>query len=138
MESNAAGNELQNVTVLMVEDDEFFSDIISTKLQQHGCTPTTTSEGDKAISIAVKLQPDIILLDVGLPHVSGYDILKELKQHDTLQHVPVIVFSNYSETESVEASLEAGAAEYLVKANTDFTTLVDIICGNIRKAKQCE
>ena len=119
--------ELGDVKVLMVEDDLFFSDMILTGLSQKGCIPYTTADGSKAIGLAEQYLPDVIILDLMLPELSGEEILKQLKSRDDLKDIPVIVFSNKSESDGIKAVMEAGAAKYLVKSATEFSTLIDVV-----------
>lgn len=135
---SASAGELAGFKIMMVEDDAFFTDIIMTKLVAHGCIPFSTATGADAISLAKLYEPDLIILDLMLPVLSGEEILQQLKTNAELQHIPVIVFSNKSEQTDIEANLKAGAAEYLVKSATDFNTLVDIVKGTILKARQAQ
>ncbi len=127
--------ELSDIKVLMVEDDSFFADIVLTKLSHHGCIPYSTGNGDEAIGLATQYLPDVIVLDLMLPGLSGEEILAQLKANEELKNIPVIVFSNKSGQADIEANLKAGAAEYLVKSATDINTLVDIVKGVVMKAR---
>ena len=127
--------ELGDIKILMVEDDTFFADMILTKLSQHGCIPYSTVNGSEALSLAEQYQPDVMILDLMLPGLSGEEILKQMKASETLKHIPIIVFSNKSGEKDIKDNLSAGAAEYLVKSATDFNTLVDVVQGVIKKAK---
>ena len=137
-EQSTGVGELSGFKIMMVEDDAFFTDIIMTKLVSHGCIPFSTATGADALSLAKLYEPDLIILDLMLPVLSGEEILQQLKASDALKHIPVIVFSNKSEQTDIEANLQAGAAEYLVKSATDFNTLVDIVKGTILKARQAQ
>lgn len=132
---NFSKRELGDIKILMVEDDEFFADMVLTKLSQYGCIPYSTGNGAEAIGLADQYRPDLIILDLMLPGLSGEEILVQLKANEELKSIPVIVFSNKSEEEDIKANLDAGAAEYLVKSATDFTTLVDVVQGVVMKSQ---
>lgn len=119
--------ELGEIKVLLVEDDPFISKILITSLSKNGCIPYSTQNGSEAITLAEQYGPNIILLDLMLPGMSGEEILTVLKQHDTLKNIPVIVFTNRSEESDKKKVLDLGAALYLVKATTKLSELTEII-----------
>ncbi len=119
--------ELSDVKVLMIEDDVFLMEMVLDKLSSHGCIPYSTPSGDEALLLAAQYQPNVIILDLMLPGISGEEVLARLKADDELKHIPVIVFSNKSSQEDIEANLQAGAEKYLVKSSTDFDVLVEVV-----------
>ena len=130
---NYSQRELGNVKVLMVEDDQFLSEMVLSKLSMSGCIPYSTDNGSEAIALVDTYRPDVIILDLMLPGLSGEEILKELKSNEELKSIPVIVFSNKSEQSDIEENLAAGAARYLVKSSTDLNVLVDVIKEVVRQ-----
>lgn len=109
------------IKVLIVEDDKFLSELISTKLQKEECEVFLASDGEQGIQLAQTSQPDIILLDLMLPGMSGFDVLSALKAEDSsVRHIPVLILSNFGQDAKVKEGLKLGAVDYLVKAN--FTT----------------
>lgn len=125
--------ELQGLTLLMVEDDEFFADIVRTKLSAFGCTLIITETGDDVVTLTHKHKPDVLLLDLQLPKLAGRDVLETFKQDEFGANVPVIVFTNSSSEQDIQAVSEAGADEYLIKVSTDLNTLAEIICKVVKK-----
>lgn len=110
--------------VLIIEDDSFLKNLESSKFTHEGfevATATTKAEVDSALAAGT---PDLILLDLMLPDVDGYELLKQFKAEDASKAIPVIVFSNLSDDAEMKRLLDAGAAEYLVKSNF---TLDDVI-----------
>lgn len=107
--------------VLIVEDDKFLSELISTKLQKEGCEVMLASDGETGLQHADAERPDIILLDIMLPGMSGFDVLQKLKEKGSkTQSIPVLILSNFGQDAKVREGLKMGATDYLVKAN--FTT----------------
>lgn len=108
--------------VLIVEDDKFLSELISTKLDKEGFDIALAGDGEAGIKQAEDFRPDIILLDIMLPGMDGFEVLEKLKRHSeqALQTTPVIILSNFGQESKVEKGLQLGAVDYLVKAN--FTT----------------
>lgn len=119
--------ELGTVKVLMVEDDPYISEIVVTLLTKNGCIPYSTENGNEAITLAEQFMPHVIILDLMLPGISGEEILKELKNRDTLKSIPVIVFTNRSEDSDREKVLALGAERFFVKVSTDTNELMACI-----------
>ena len=104
-------------TILLVEDDPFLIDIYSTKLKEAGFIVEVARDGEEALIKVVDLMPDLILLDIVLPTVNGWEILKEIKKDVNLRNLKVVILSNLGEKEEVDKGLKAGAFKYLVKAH---------------------
>lgn len=108
--------------VLIVEDDKFLSELISTKLDKEGFSISLAGDGEAGLKKAEEFRPDIILLDIMLPGMDGFEVLEKLKASTdaSLKSIPVIILSNFGQESKVERGLQLGAVDYLVKAN--FTT----------------
>lgn len=119
--------ELGDVKVLMIEDDLFLSELVLTKLSQHGCIPYSTPNGEEGLELAEQYQPDVIILDLMLPGIPGEEVLIKLKATEELKHIPVVVFSNKSGEDDIKNNLANGAAEYHVKSATDLSELPKVI-----------
>ncbi|MDA8596728.1 response regulator [Candidatus Pacebacteria bacterium] len=121
------GRELGDVKILMVEDDRFFTKLVLNKLSENGCIPYSTGQGDEAMKLASQYQPNLIILDLMLPGMSGEDILRTLKANDQLKDIPVVIFSNKSNQVDIDNNLQLGAAEFLVKSTTDLADLIEVV-----------
>lgn len=119
--------------ILIVEDDEVLSDIYVTKLELEGYEAILAHEGYKGIELAIRKKPDLILLDIVLPKMNGFDILKMLKKKDKVQDIPVIFLSNLGQDFEVNKGLELGAVKYLVKSNHTPAQVVKIIKDTLKK-----
>ncbi len=113
--------------MLMVEDDKFISKLVLQSLSVKGCIPYFSLTGEEALQLAEQFNPDVIILDLMLPGMSGEGVLETLKRTESVKDIPVIVFSNKSEESDISNALKLGAAKYLVKASTEILTIVDII-----------
>ena len=118
---------LGDVKIMMIEDDEFTAQIALQKLSGEGCIPYSVADGGEALQMVETYSPDLIILDLMLPNMSGEEILRHLKADDELNVIPVIVFSNKGDQPDIDANLEAGADRYLVKSSTDLDMLVDVV-----------
>lgn len=110
-------NEGGKISVLVVEDDVFLSGIYQKKFEMENFRVFTADNGEKAITEAKKKKPDIILLDILLPKLDGFAVLEKLKSDPEVKNIPVILLTNLGQKDDVEKGLEAGAADYLIKAH---------------------
>lgn len=106
--------------VLIVEDDKFLSELISTKLDKEGYEVDIALDGETGLTKIKEGKPDIVLLDIMLPGIDGFEVLEKMKAEEGSKNTPVIILSNFGQEEKVERGLTLGASDYLVKAN--FTT----------------
>ncbi len=119
-----ATNALAGKKVMWVEDDQFLSDLISRKLGGQGCRLLYARTGEEALQVLEKETPDIIILDILLPGISGFDVLEKIKSDDRIKSIPVIFLSNFSQNNEIERAKKLGAARFLVKASIVLDDLV--------------
>ena len=92
--------------------------LLSQRLERQGCTVTTAVNGRQALEL-VRSQPfDLVLLDIMMPELNGYQVLEQLKADPALQHLPVIMISALDEIDSVVRCIEMGAEDYLPSPST--------------------
>ncbi|OGD53274.1 hypothetical protein A3J78_00940 [Candidatus Beckwithbacteria bacterium RBG_13_35_6] len=103
--------------VLIIEDDPLINKIYKTRLSKDGHQVELADNGKDGLVLALKIKPDVVLLDIMLPQVSGLDVLKELKKTPSTAKIPVIVYSNLSKEEEINKAKKLGASEYIIKAN---------------------
>src|SRR5258708_1970318 len=100
-------------TILVVEDDRDLLRSLDHILTEEGYAVTTTPEGSKALLLVKKIKPDLVMLDIGLPDISGESICKEIKKFDT--QTPVIMLTGHDKTDDVVRGLNLGADDYITK-----------------------
>ncbi len=113
--------------ILIVEDDEILSDIYAVKLELEGYEVIMAAEGRKGIEAAISKQPDLILLDIVLPKINGFEVLKILKKNKKMKTTPVVFLSNLGQDYEVKKGLELGAVKYLVKSNYTPAQVIQIV-----------
>ncbi|HPD73670.1 MAG TPA: response regulator [Patescibacteria group bacterium] len=113
--------------IFFVEDDEGFYNIFSVPLKMKGYDIVRVSEGTSAVERIITEKPDLILLDIVLPGMSGLDILKELREREETQSVVVIMLTNFGSDENISRAMEYGANDYLMKYNIVPSELPDKI-----------
>ena len=119
----------EKIKVLIVEDDRFLSELIATKLEKEGFAITLAGDGEVALEKMKEEIPDIILLDIMLPGIDGFEFLEKIKAEkgSPSSKVPVLILSNFGQESKVEKGLALGANDYLVKANFTTAEIVDKI-----------
>ena len=116
-----------NKKILIVEDDEFLLSMYSTKFEIEGYEVIMAGDGEMGLEKAQEQKPGIILLDIMLPNMDGFDVLKKLKSDRATSSIPVILLTNLSQKQDVEQGLSMGADDYLVKAHFMPSEVVDKI-----------
>ncbi len=114
----------ENKKILIVEDDEFLRSLTVKRLESDGYAVSVAVDGESAVAAVSDEKPDLILLDLLLPGLNGFQVLEKIKGVDELKNIPVIVFSNLGQKEDIEKAKELGADDFLIKANF---TLDDVI-----------
>lgn len=110
-----SGNK--DVHILLVEDDTFLANIYKTKFEMEGFQVDVAENGEDGFEKAKVSSPTIILLDILLPKMDGFTVLKKLKQEDSTKDIPVILLTNLGQKDDVDKGLEFGAVDYLIKAH---------------------
>lgn len=105
-------------TVLIVEDNELNMKLFRDLLEAHGYATLQTRNGIEALSLARDHQPDLILMDIQLPEVSGLDVTKWLKEDEQLRHIPVIAVTAFAMKGDEERIREGGCEAYISKPIT--------------------
>ncbi len=103
--------------ILLVEDEEMLSNMYQIKFQNDGFVLLKATNGEEGLQMADKEKPDFILLDVIMPKMDGFTVLKKLKENPNTKNIPVLLLTNLGQDEDVKKGNELGAVGYLVKAN---------------------
>jgi len=103
--------------ILIVEDDTFLAGIYANKFEKEGFEVALATDGEMALKLAKKEAPHIILLDILLPKLDGFEVLEKLKSDAGTKAIPVILLTNLGQKEDVDKGLKLGAADYLIKAH---------------------
>jgi CheY-like chemotaxis protein len=112
-------------TILLVEDDTFLIDILVQKFQSDGFKVIHAGDGETALEKAHANGPDLIFLDIILPGMNGFEVLKQLKDDEKIKDIPVAFLSNLGQKEDIEKGKRLGAVDFIVKANHSLEEIVD-------------
>ena len=120
--------------ILAVEDDKFLMNVHRSKLTKEGFEVFLASNGKEALELAKKNHPDMILLDLIMPVMDGFETLKALKSDPELKNIKVVILSNLSQEEDRQRALDMGAVDFVVKANVSFREIIEKIRKNLEIA----
>lgn len=102
-------------TILIIEDEVDIAELIGFNLERHHFIPEIVHDGQAGVDAAMKLQPELIVLDLMLPKKDGFTVFKELRNDKRTKHIPILMLTAKAQTEDRIAGLEIGADDYLTK-----------------------
>jgi len=119
--------------ILIVEDDKFLRELMVRKLSQENFQIIEAVDGEEGVSKVKEVIPDMVLLDLILPGIDGFEVLAKVKEDPATTSVPVIILSNLGQREDVERGMKLGAIDYLIKAHFTPNEIIDKIKVNLKK-----
>jgi len=118
--------------ILIIEDDKFLRELIAQKLLKEDFEVSEAIDGEEGIKKITEEKPNLILLDLILPGIDGFEVLSRMKEDSILSSIPVIILSNLGQKEDVERGLKLGAVDYLIKAHFTPGEIIDKIKANLK------
>jgi len=103
--------------ILLIEDDKFLRELIIQKLGREGFEVAEATEGEGGLLKMKEEKPDLVLLDLLLPGIDGFEVLSRMKKDPELEATPVIILSNLGQRDGVQKGIDLGAEDYLIKAH---------------------
>ena len=122
--------------ILVVEDESSLQKAMIDVLKINGYEALGANDGERGLAMAKSEKPDLILLDIIMPKMNGFDVLKALKAVDDTKHIPVIVLTNLESSGDIEQALSLGAMTYLVKTNYELDDIIKRVKDSLTKAQQ--
>jgi len=113
--------------ILIIEDDQFLRDLIEHKLIRTGYQVLNTNDGAEGLKMINEEKPALVLLDILLPSMSGWEILEKIKADPAINKIPVLILTNLGEKEDLERGLKMGADDYIIKAHFTPNEIIDKI-----------
>ena len=111
--------------ILFIEDEMALQKTFKDILEEEGYEMITALDGEIGLRLTKERKPDLILLDLILPKIDGFEFLEKLKADPETENIPVIILTNLERTEDMEKALELGATTYLVKANYTLKEVIE-------------
>ena len=121
--------------ILFIEDESALQKTVGEILTQEGYEVISALDGEIGLKLAKKNKPDLIILDLILPKVPGFEVLKNIKAESDIKDVPVIVLTNVEGIEEIDKAIKLGAISYLVKAQYSLKELVEKIKKTLGESK---
>ena len=119
--------------ILFIEDEFTLQKSMGEFLEKAGFKIIQALDGEIGLNLAEKEKPDLILLDLILPKISGFEVLKRLKENKETKDIPVIILTNLEESTDVGKSLELGATTYLVKSDQSLDDVLERIKQTLKE-----
>ena len=113
--------------IIIVEDDTFLGSLIVQKIKSAGYDVTLVSQGDQAMKVIRQEIPNLVILDLLLQNITGYDILAEMRKDDKLKIIPVIILSNLGSQKDIKKAEDLGMSAFLIKATINVNEITDHI-----------
>jgi len=117
------------IRILLAEDDRILRKAGEVSLKKKGYDVISAVDGEDALAKALDHKPDLVLLDVMMPKMNGFDVLFALKRDPAAKHIPVIMLTNLEQPSDIKRAVDGGAHSYLVKSNMNLDDLAAKIKG---------
>jgi DNA-binding response OmpR family regulator len=113
--------------ILIIEDDQIVANVYRNKLAVEGYQTESALDGESGLKLMRTFKPDVIILDLMLPQMSGVDFIKQARSEEEFAKVPIIVFSNTYLTNMIQEAWKAGATKCLSKSNCSPKEVIDVV-----------
>ncbi len=122
-----AGDAKRTALLLVAEDDQFYANLYRTKLEKEGFGVVTAANGKETLELLKQHSPNLIILDLVMPEMDGFEVLKKIKEEKNLRDVPVIILSNLGQQEDIDRAQALGVFKYIVKSNVSIHQMVESV-----------
>ncbi|MFA6588033.1 MAG: response regulator [Patescibacteria group bacterium] len=111
--------------VVLIEDDQMIREMYQAKFTKAGYEIHDAADGAAGLELVKKIKPDIILLDIIMPKMDGFQVLKQLRENPDFQKTPIVMLTNLGQEEDVKKGQELGSTDYFIKTNFTPSAIVD-------------
>ena len=119
--------------ILLVEDEELMIDLLQRKLTKEGYEISVAKNGEEGLEAMKKVRPDLVLLDIIMPKMGGFEVMEEMQRDKTLAKIPVIVISNSGQPVELDKAQKLGAKDWLIKTEFDPQEVIEKVVKQIGK-----
>ncbi len=117
--------------ILLVEDEEIMINLLEKKLSQEGYDVTVARNGEEGLRVMGEINPDIVLLDIIMPKMGGFEVMEEMNKDPGLKKIPVVIISNSGQPVELDKAKELGAKDWLIKTEFDPQEVIDKVVKQI-------
>ena len=119
--------------IYLVEDEEIMIDLLQRKLTKEGYETSVARDGHEGLKKMREVKPDLILLDIIMPKMGGFEVMEEMNKNKELKKIPVIVISNSGQPVELDRAQKLGAKDWLIKTEFDPQEVIDKVVQQIGK-----
>jgi len=119
--------------ILIIEDEEIILNLLQKKLSQEGYEISVAKDGQEGLRLMKEVKPDLILLDIVMPKIGGFEVMEEMQKEDELKSIPVIVVSNSGQPVEIDKAQALGAKDWLIKTEFDPKEVIEKVVKQIGK-----
>ena len=119
--------------ILIIEDEEILLELLQKKLTQEGYEVLIAKDGVEGLEKVAEQIPDIILLDIIMPRMGGFEVMKELQKDDIFSKIPIVIISNSGQPVELDLAQKLGAKDWLIKTDFDPQEVIDKVVKQIGK-----
>ena len=119
--------------ILIIEDEEIMVDLLQRKLSQENYEVFVARDGKEGLEMIRQVKPDLILLDIVMPQMSGFEVMEEIKKDSEIADIPVIVVSNSGQPVELDRARALGAKDWLIKTEFDPKEVMEKVAKQIGK-----
>lgn len=119
--------------IVILEDDRILLKALNIELLSNGFEVLSAADGEAGLKLIIAEKPDLVLMDLVMPKLHGFEVLKSLKENKITKDIPVIILSNLGQDEEIKKGMQLGALDYYKKASTDLSELSKKIKGVLSK-----
>lgn len=113
--------------ILVVEDDKFLASAYKVKLEKERNEVVVAKDGQEALLLLENFSPNVIVLDLVMPNMDGFDLLKNIKSSEKHKNIPIVVASNLGQKEDIDKAMKLGANDFIVKSDLSMDDVVNKI-----------
>lgn len=125
--NGTAGDAKKTALLLVAEDDQFYANLYRTKLEKEGFGVVTAANGKETLELLKQHSPNLIILDLVMPEMDGFEVLKKIRAEKNLRDVPVIILSNLGQQEDIDRAQALGVFKYIIKSNVSIHQMVESV-----------
>lgn len=119
--------------LLLIEDEEIMIGLLQKKLSQEGYEVSVARDGEEGMKAMREIKPDLILLDIVMPKMGGFEVMEEMNKDPELKKIPVIVISNSGQPVELDRAQKLGAKDWLIKTDFDPQEVIEKVIKQIGK-----
>jgi len=119
--------------ILLVEDEEIMINLLEKKLVSEGYEISVARDGDEGLQKIKEVKPDLILLDIIMPKMGGFEVMVEMQKNPEFKDIPIVVISNSGQPVEIDRAQKLGAKDWLIKTEFDPQEVLDKVINQIGK-----